>query len=560
MLIGPKLLSKRTEAAGQRRRIDETSLINCISENIQAQSTIKNFCLEAYSIKTFSRRNELLADSMRRFYLLRFLIERFDLLGVLLLQAAVLGIGAFMVSEGRMTVGTLLAFQGLYVFLCNSLTCVAEYIPVILGLSEPVTRIVEIMEENSHIQDLPNAVEMPEMRKNLVFKNVDFSHNGKVIHVKNVNLEILKNQFIAFVGPSGSGRSTILNLITRVYEPMFGSVMLDDHDIRKATLESYRKQIGVIAQENFIFSISIRENIEIGRLGATDQEIESAARKAEIHDFIMGLSEGYGTVVGEMGYKLSVEQRQRIALSRVLVRDPAIIVLDEATSALDPSSELDFNGTIENLRNEKTIISVTKRISTVKGYDLIMVMSKGELVERGTHDELIRLGGIYKAMWNEQSGFEISGDGYRATMFPEKLKAIPLFCMLDIGLLKQLNKMFVTEQYNPGITVIRQGDSYDKFYVIVRGRVDIVRTMESGKRVKLATLTDGDYFGEISLINEIPRTADVITAANSTFLSLRRNEFKFIMDSSPEVLKQITETYMQRMQEQLTDGFVLGAA
>ncbi|MDP6040271.1 MAG: ATP-binding cassette domain-containing protein, partial [Candidatus Latescibacteria bacterium] len=204
-----------------------------------------------------------------------------------------------------------------------------------------------------------------------------------------------------FVGRSGSGKSTVLNLITRFYDSDGGCVMVDGCDIQTASRQSMRAQIGAVFQHSYLFNTSLRENIRQGRLDATDDEVEKAAQAAEIHSFIVGLPEGYDTVTGEGGGQLSGGQRQRIALARALLRDPKILVLDEATSALDPATEAAINATLEKLAGELTMVSVTHRLTSVATLDCIFVLDQGKLMERGTHKELLNLKGIYYEMWQE---------------------------------------------------------------------------------------------------------------------------------------------------------------
>ncbi len=208
----------------------------------------------------------------------------------------------------------------------------------------------------------------------------------------------------AILSRFGSGKSTLLNLLLRFYDPLRGSISVDDHDLRTVTQASLRSQIAVVFQENFLFNTTIRENIRMANPQATDHEVEAAAAAAEIHDFIISLPQGYDTLAGERGSRFSGGQRQRIAIARAIIRNPTILILDEATSALDPASEAAINATLTQLARGRTVISITHRLSSIATADRIFVLNHGRLVESGTHNELLAFDGVYRQMWLKQRG------------------------------------------------------------------------------------------------------------------------------------------------------------
>jgi ATP-binding cassette subfamily B protein len=219
----------------------------------------------------------------------------------------------------------------------------------------------------------------------------------------NLSLKLNAGKSIAIVGPSGSGKSTLLNLILRLYVPDEGRVTIDGVDIRKVTRESLRRSMAVVFQENMLFNMSIRENIRLGKEGATDKEVEDAARKAEIHRYIMSLPQKYETAVGERGDTLSGGQRQRIAIARAIIRNPSVLLLDEATSALDQTTEAAINRTLLKVAAGRTMIWSTHRLTSVVEMDEIVVISGGRVIERGSHAELLALNGVYRRLWDDQS-------------------------------------------------------------------------------------------------------------------------------------------------------------
>jgi ATP-binding cassette, subfamily B, bacterial len=304
-------------------------------------------------------------------------------------------------------------------------------------------------------------------------------------------------------------------------------------------------QMSYVPQESFLFDISVRDNIRLGNMKATDAQIEQAAKAAEIHDIILNMSQGYDTRVGERGSRLSGGQRQRIALARAILRQPEILILDEATSALDPATEAAVNETLERLASGRTILSVTHRFASVVNADRIFVLDAGRICEQGTHQELLALQGLYRKLWDKQSGFALEDDGQQATVTPERLRQVPLFSELPEDLLEDAIKFMGTEQYPKDRVIIQQGDIGNRMYIIVRGKVEVVRDY-SGGPVRSAVLETGDYFGEIALLRVVPRTATVRTLLPSTFLTINRSEFDFLMEQAPELRTRLEAIAEQR--------------
>jgi ATP-binding cassette subfamily B protein len=244
-------------------------------------------------------------------------------------------------------------------------------------------RIYLLSAEVPQVQDAPDAIDLPHFQSDIYFDNVSFSYSSDRGGVKNLSLKIRQGNFAVFVGQSGAGKSTIVNLLTRFHDPDKGRILFDGVDLRDCTIRSLRSQIGLVSQEVILFNGSVRENIRMGYLEASDEEVEAAAKSAEIHDFILTLPQGYDTPVGDRGGQLSGGQRQRIALARALVREPAILILDEATSALDPATEAEIMTTLERIAKERTVIFITHRFAHALRADKVFVMDKGCLVVSG---------------------------------------------------------------------------------------------------------------------------------------------------------------------------------
>ena len=264
-------------------------------------------------------------------------------------------------------------------------------------------RFVEIMDTDPTIFDSPDAKELENVSGDIEFKNVTFAYNEGRKVLKNISLTVPHGKTVALVGPSGGGKTTLCHLIPRFYEVESGSVTVDGHDVRDVTLRSLRGSIGIVQQDVFLFAASIKDNIRYGRLDATDDEIVEAAKAAEIHDDIMKMPEGYDTVVGERGITLSGGQKQRVSIARIFLKNPPILILDEATSALDSATEAKISAALERLSEGRTTVIIAHRLSTVRGADEIMVINEDGIVERGTHDELMRAGGAYKLLNDAQN-------------------------------------------------------------------------------------------------------------------------------------------------------------
>jgi subfamily B ATP-binding cassette protein MsbA len=316
----------------------------------------------------------------------------------------VLWVGSRMVVTGQITAGELIAFV-LYTFIVGgSIGGMSELYGQFQNAIGATRRVFEILDTNPEIRDPENAQPLPEVRGHVRMADVAFTYPDErnLPVLKGVNVEAKPGEVIALVGPSGAGKSTLVTLLPRFYDVTSGEITVDGHDIRSVRLADLRNAIGMVPQETTLFGGTIRENIAYGKLDASDEEIEAAARAAHAHEFIKEFPEGYDTVVGERGVKLSGGQRQRIAIARALLKDPAILVLDEATSSLDSHSERLVQDALDLLMQGRTTFVIAHRLSTVRRADRIVVLEGGEIVEEGAHEELLAKGGLYKRLYDTQ--------------------------------------------------------------------------------------------------------------------------------------------------------------
>ncbi len=538
----PRSVSRKASDASHVRKEDETRLLSRVAENLSAQPVVKAFNLQPIAILRFRELNSTVTRSSTRAGFYSSLMERSTTSGILIIQVAVLGVSGYLAFHGAISIGTLVSFQGLLLMLSNSLLYVMQYAPSLVLANASWTRIQQLLNEAPGVEDPPKAIRLPVFRQAIEFDNVEFSYDGSQPNLSRVAIRIPSGWKAAFVGGSGSGKSTALSMLMRFYDPVGGTVRVDGMPINQVTQESLRSQMGVVFQESFLFNTSIRENIRAGKRGASDAEIEEAAKAAEIHDAIMAMPEKYETVVGEMGHRLSGGQRQRIAIARAMVKNPQILLLDEATSALDPATEAQINDTLRRLGRGRTVISVTHRLASITDADGIFVFSSGQMIECGRHHELVNQGGAYAKLWEKQAGFSFGADGSHVSVSSHRLRAIPLLADLAPELLSDVARLCVTHSFRANDEVFRQGDPGDTFYLVVRGRFQVV---QNGQVV--AMVEDGDCFGEIALVTPFPRNATIRAVIPSTCLTLDRAHFQELLANSPTTQERINELVRRRL-------------
>lgn len=307
--------------------------------------------------------------------------------------------GIVILGVDAVSVGTFIAFGTYLNMFWQPIHNISNFYNQLVTNIAGAERIFEILDTEPSIADGAGAAQMPEIEGKVVFDHVDFSYDDKVKVLDDVSFTIQPGETIALVGPTGAGKTTIVNLISRFYEVTDGAVRIDGRDVREVTLESLRKQMGVMTQDNFLFSGTIRENIRYGRLDATDEEIEAAARAVNAHDFIMKLEKGYDTELSERGGGLSAGQKQLLAFARTMVSDPKILILDEATSSIDTKTELLVQAGIEHLLAGRTSFVIAHRLSTIRKADRIFVVDDGKILEEGNAEELMAKKGLYYQLY-----------------------------------------------------------------------------------------------------------------------------------------------------------------
>lgn len=397
-----EFFGKKIRKTGGRIQECTADITSVLQESVASARVIKSFVREDYEVDRFDVENKAnFRANMKNAQLMATLTPVVELVAAIGVTM-IIWYGGNNVINGTITAGSLVAFLTYAVNISNPikrLTRVIGNIQKALAAAQRVFMIIDMPEEIAESRD---AKQLPEVSGKVEFQNVSFAYNDKGNVITDLSFSVKPGEVIAIVGPSGAGKSTIANLLPRFYDVNKGDIKIDGHSVREVTLDSLREQVGIVPQETMLFNGSVYNNILYGRLDATKEEIEAAAKAANAHDFIMQLTDGYETKLGDRGVNLSGGQRQRIAIARVILKNPRILILDEATSALDTESERVVQEAMDRLMVGRTSFVIAHRLSTVKNADKILVLEKGNLVESGTHDELLALDGLYAHLYKIQ--------------------------------------------------------------------------------------------------------------------------------------------------------------
>ena len=385
---------------GIQEKLAEMSAV--LQENLTGVRVVKAFAAEDYERSKFDRRNRQVAWEMLRAERLRAYNVSVMTLAFLASIALILWFGGWEVARGRMTPGELAQFIFYMQVLALPVRMTGWLVSSYARAASAGQRLFEILDARSPVRERPGARILPRVRGHVRFEGVGFSYDGTGPVLRDVSFEARPGQVVALLGAPGSGKTSIVNLIPRFYDVTEGRVTIDGVDVRDVTLESLRRNIGIVQQDVFLFTDTIKENIAYGRQDASIEEVIRAAKTAQLHDFIMGLENGYETVLNERGTNLSGGQRQRLAIARALLLDPPILILDDSTSSVDARTEELIRRAMESVMRGRTTFVIAHRLSSVHRADLILVLKEGRIVERGTHRELVARGGLYREIYELQ--------------------------------------------------------------------------------------------------------------------------------------------------------------
>ena len=408
-MIPMMTLKKKIKSVFDKSILADAALITAYNESYAGNKTITAYNLTDYQQRKFSN----VLDSV--FNLRLKLVKRTRWITPVMHIVLSFGIGmaiwfgSYLILSGAITSGAFVSFLAALIMLYTPMKSMGSTYNSVLMSFMAIERVFDLLDSVPAIKDSPNAIQMPSTHKQIEFQNVSFQYIKNVPVLKNINLTVNQGEVIALVGNSGGGKSTLVSLLPRFYDVTGGKVCVDGTDIRDFTLHSLRHNIAVVFQDNFLFAGTIRENILLGDQNATEEQLNKAIKMACLDDFIAGLNNGLDTQIGERGVLLSGGQKQRIAIARAFLKNAPILILDEATSALDNKSEAVVQKAIENLMQDKTVFVIAHRLSTIRNASKIVVINHGEIVESGTHEELLKLEcGAYKTLYDMQFKGEIT--------------------------------------------------------------------------------------------------------------------------------------------------------
>jgi subfamily B ATP-binding cassette protein MsbA len=396
---------KRSSRKSQEKISDITSTLD---ETLGAIRIVKAFGMENYEKKKFDQENNSYFDLMVKIFRKRALASPIsETIGVLTIVIILYFFGQeILLGQSDMTPGGFIFYLAVFFQMMPSLKLFGQVFNSYKEGSAAAERVFQLLDTESKIKDASDAIELKEFNNNIEFKDSSFKYEKSDYILKNINLEVKKGQIIAIVGPSGAGKTTLVDLIPRFYDLTEGNLFFDGTDIKKIKLESLRGLMGIVNQETILFNDTVQNNIAYGENQIPQEKIIEAAKAANAHKFIEKLSDGYNTLIGDRGVKLSGGERQRLSIARALLKNPPILILDEATSALDTESEILVQQAIETLMQGRTSIVIAHRLSTIQNADKIIVLERGKIVETGTHQELLLTSGLYKKLYNMQFRFQ----------------------------------------------------------------------------------------------------------------------------------------------------------
>ena len=541
-ILGPKEEFLNTESRNLKNK-----MLASVEDFLDSWLLIRAYKDKSCLRGRFENSNQKYTDSASNYSYCINLTPVLSEYGVNLSLAVLVIAGAIFAIQGSLTMG---AFVGCFALLrkvADGSAKTARSYFVFMNAIRPFRRIQKLLAEESDSESSLQPIQLTPLTQEIRFENVTFGYHPSKHVLDSLNLLIPAGKSVALVGTSGAGKSTITKLVMRIVQPQSGLISFDGVDLQQASFDSLRRLCGTVLQDHHLFRGTIAENIRFINRNATMEEVVSVAKQALIHDLITQLPHGYDTMVDERGSSLSGGQRQRIAIARAFLQNPSLLILDEPSSMLDPVTEASIHALFMKLAAGRTVIMVTHRLACAQSCDKIVVLDQGKVAEEGTHQQLFDKQGLYRNLWDKQNGFNINSHGY-FKVTPDRLRAIPIFSDLDLPILENIAGEFNTEIFEPETTVIQEGAKGDKFYITVRGSLQVLKKGPGGIDKKIAVLRDGDHFGEIALLQSVHRTASLRTLAHTSCLSLSHERFRRLVESQPQLLAKLQDSIRKREQ------------
>ena len=506
-----------------------------VSSNLDSQKVLRAFSVRKTSEQRFKARVSHLRGASEAAEWKIALEQVIAEYSIELVKLLIIMIGAVFAFSGSLDAGTFAAFAAiLTAFSYQAGVLGMDVLPSIKQSEAGIRRIDALLET----EPLPSGESRhlaPGLNGPISFQDVIFRYGEDTEpQLNGLSLELPPQSYVAIVGPNGSGKSTILNVLLALYSIESGTVSVDNIDLASVDTDEMRRRIGVAFDDTHIFDATILENITLGDDDYSADALEQAIDDSGLLAVIDKAPGGLQCAIGPSGFTLSSGESQRVGIARALLRSPELLLLDEVATALDPVSEVELTRAIERFRSGRTVVSVTHRLGSVTGADLIVVVVKGKVSELGTFEELQQSNGVFHAMWKKQSGFDVSPNGSTARVHPDRLREIPLFAGLNEDRLTNVADAFDSKLVLPGDVVFREGEKGDAFFVIARGVVEVVSALGRPDEDVVAYLDDGDFFGEMALIWDQRRSASVRARAATTLLRLERSDFQDLMRAAPD--------------------------
>ena len=547
--------SYRTGRATMRQNQRETVRRNqeiqqAVIENMNAQPLLKSWGQRASVMERFREKLELNREINVRNAMITQAFNRASVLITNGAQVAVLIAGGLVViwSNGEdLTAGGLTAFYVLLLRLYGPAGLFAGAFQTLSLSADGLERVNKVLERTPE-QDAEGARPAGPLRASIRFEGTSYAPTRGKDLIKDVTLDIRAGSKVAFVGPTGAGKATLMQVLPGLNEITEGRITWDGADMNELTRDSLRSQVVVLPQDTFIFNMTLYENILIGRPTATEAEVTTAAKTVGLHDWVCTLPGGYDTIVSDRDTAVSTPYRQRIAAARALLRtDASVVLMEDALAAVDAAEQREIEVALRGPGRSRTLIRIAQRLGTITDADQIFVMDGGEVVERGTHDELLDRGGLYVQLITDELG-EAAVTGARQAV--RRLSKLAPFSSLPPAVLEETARLLLYAERGPGEIILRQGSVGDELYIIGRGDVEILAADDDGHETIVAVLGEGDYVGEISFIRRTPRTATVRAVGNVELHILRRFDFDALLERlGAGTLSHLEETAQVRIED-----------
>ena len=536
----------RDNARERARRVTDVS--QALVQTLNAQEKVKLYDgLRGHLTARFLARLQLLRDLVIKITRTSSTSASTSQLITNAAQVAVLIYGGNLViqSQGRdLTTGDLMAF---YVLLLQLYAPAGQFTAAMNYVNQATTsldRVNNVLSQEPE-QDPSEAVELGPLRQAIRFESVGYGRGKGKDLLKELTLEVPVGAKVAFVGPPGAGKASISELLPRLFDVASGAILWDGTDLRQASLTSLRRQLAVVSQETFVFNATIYDNLRYGRVDARDEEVIRASQLAGLHEFIMALPGGYDTQVSDRDSTFGLVQRQRLVVARALLQDASVVLMDDALSALDAQGQRELEQVLRG-PEKKTLIRVAQRIGSVVDADLIFVLDGGELVESGRHEDLADANGLYAQLLRDELGAGAVSGAFQAV---RRLARQAPFSSLPPEVLEEVARLMLYAERSPGDVICRQGSVGDELFFLGRGEVQILLEDEDGSERLLNTLHEGEYFGEISFLRRIPRTATVRARTAVELHVLKRQDFDALLERlGSEITAELDRTAQERIE------------